>query len=149
MTRLEGACLWPAFPVDLNRAAWRSGSRRWRRLVAADWLCVAAFAGPCLAAGLPFLQLHLAAMATAQCLTAFFAVWVTHQGTLASGLAGRSQRGSLARAAYLMFYHREHHLFPRVPVHRLPELAARLDRDVPGYAASRVPVVPILDRVSS
>jgi fatty acid desaturase len=44
-----------------------------------------------------------------------------------------------------MFYHREHHLFPKVPVSRLPELAARLDRDAPGYAARRKPVVRWLD----
>ena len=93
-----------------------------------------------------FLWLHLAAMLVAQCLTAFFAVWITHQGTAHSGLAARSQRGLLARAAYLMFYHREHHLFPKVPVSRLPDLAARLDMQVPGYAASRSPVVPWLDR---
>nr|WP_241482276.1 fatty acid desaturase [Leisingera sp. ANG-Vp] len=45
-----------------------------------------------------------------------------------------------------MFYHREHHLFPKVPVSRLPELAGRLDAQVPGYAASRLPVVSWLDR---
>lgn len=135
----------PRFPVDLNRAAWKGGAR-WRRRIVIDWLGVAAFAALCLASGHRFLLLHLAAMALAQCLTAFFAVWITHQGTLHSGLAGRSQRGPLARLAYLMFYHREHHLFPRVPVHRLPELAARLDAQVPGYAAARVPVVPLFDR---
>ena len=45
-----------------------------------------------------------------------------------------------------MFYHREHHLFPKVPVRHLPTLADRLDRTVPGYAAARLPVVPLFDR---
>ncbi|MFK7754778.1 MAG: fatty acid desaturase [Sedimentitalea sp.] len=134
----------PRFPVDLNLAAWRSGSRFWRVRVLRDWAGVALVAGVCLWIGGPLL-LHLGAMAVAQCLTALFAVWITHQGTHGSGLAGRSQRGIIARAAYLMFYHREHHLFPRVPVSRLPMLAARLDQQVPGYAATRVPVVPLLD----
>jgi len=89
---------------------------------------------------------HLISVALAQCLTAFFAVWITHQGTANKGLAARSQRGVLAKVAYLMFYHREHHLFPKVPVSRLPDLAARLDREVAGYAESRLPVVPLLDR---
>jgi len=139
----------PRFPVDLNLAVWNSGSRRWRRLVLVDWLCVAVFVALSLAIGTRFLMLHLAAMMLAQCLTAFFAVWITHQGTGHSGLAGRSQRGLIARLALLMFYHREHHLFPGVPVSRLPELARRLDKDVPGYAATRVPVVPLLDPASA
>lgn len=136
----------PRFPVDLNLAVLRHATPRWRRKLALDWiaiigvLIVAALLDP------GFLWLHLGAMAMAQCLTAFFAVWITHQGTEHGDLAGRSQRGPLARLAYLMFYHREHHLFPRVPVSRLPDLAARLDTKAPGYAATRIPVIPILDR---
>jgi fatty acid desaturase len=138
----------PRFPADLIRACWQHGGVRWRRRILRDGACVALAAALILWSGQRFLLLHLAAMATAQCLTAFFAVWITHQGTADSGIAARSQRGLLARAAYLMFYHREHHLFPNVPVSRLPELAARLDAQVPGYAASRQPVVPWLDRAS-
>lgn len=136
----------PRFPIDLNRAAWANGGRKWRSRILQDWLEIAALAIFALWLGQRFLLLHIAATAVAQCLTAFFAVWITHQGTRHSGLAARSQRGVLARAAYLMFYHREHHLFPKVPVARLPDLAARLDRDVAGYAENRLPVVPFLDR---
>ncbi|MEP3052987.1 fatty acid desaturase [Ascidiaceihabitans sp.] len=135
----------PRFPVDLNKAAWRSGSRYWRREMVLDWVFVASFVALCLGVGARFLLLHLAAMAIAQCLTALFAVWITHQGTHGSGLAGRSQRGIMAKAAYLMLYHREHHLFPRVPVCHLPALADRLDSQVAGYAQSRQPVVPLWD----
>lgn len=136
----------PRFPVDLNRNAWASGSRYWRVRVLRDWACVAVFATIMASIGTQWALLHLGVMALGQCMTAFFAVWITHQGTIGSGLAGRSQRGPLARAAYLMFYHREHHLFPRVPVSRLPALAHRLDAGVPGYAAARVPVVRLWDR---
>lgn len=149
MSALQVLRYGPKFPVDLNRACWTGGSSRWRRLMVIDWMCVAVFVTVCLTFGPRFLLLHLAAMATAQCLTAFFAVWITHQGTEHAGLAGRSQRGPLARVAYLMFYHREHHLFPRVPVSRLPDLADRLDRTVPGYAETRLPVVRIWDRTAS
>lgn len=135
----------PRFPVDLNRVAWAHGGPRWRRRILIDWAAVAVFGAACLLSGQDFLLLHLMVMALAQCLTAFFAVWITHQGCTETGLAGRSQRGPLARLAYLMFYHREHHLFPKVPVSRLPTLAARLDREIPGYAAKRQPVVPWLD----
>lgn len=137
----------PRFPVDLNLAAWRGGSPRVRRRIMLDWLGIGVFAGAIVWLAVDFLMLHLAAMIVAQCLTALFAVWITHQGTESSGIAGRSQRGFLARLAYLMFYHREHHLFPNVPVARLPVLAARLDARIPGYAKARMPVVAVLDPV--
>ena len=135
----------PRFTWDINREAWRGSSKRLRQRMAIDWTLNALFLAMAFASGAAFLKLHVGAMVIAQCLTALFAVWITHQGTADSGLAGRSQRGILARVAYLMFYHREHHLFPQVPVSRLPELAERLDRDVPGYARNRLPVVPFLD----
>jgi fatty acid desaturase len=135
----------PRFPVDLNRAAWANGGRKWRLRIVLDWCGIVALFVFALWLGQRFLLLHLAAVAIAQCLTAFFAVWITHQGTTHSGLAARSQRGVLAKVAYLMFYHREHHLFPKVPVAHLPDLAARLDSGVAGYAENRMPVVPCLD----
>jgi fatty acid desaturase len=115
----------PRFPIDLNLGAWAGSGSRGRRRIVIDWLLILTAVGLVIALPFTALKLHVAAMAVAQCLTAFFAVWITHHGTHHSGLAARSQRGWLARAAYLMFYHREHHLFPRVPVHRLPDLAAR------------------------
>lgn len=136
----------PKFPVDQFRTVWANGGAKWRRRVVGDWLCLGGFAALCLTLGWRFLLLHLAAMVVAQCMTALFAVWITHQGTAHTGLAGRSQRGVLARLAYLMFYHREHHLFPHVPVRRLPDLAARLDANVSGYAAARQPVIAALER---
>ncbi len=135
----------PRFPLDLIHHCWRGGGRKWRRRLLCDGLGVTLTLGLIFFSGWSFLLLHLAAMVLAQCLTAFFAVWITHQGTADTGLAGRSQRGVFVRLAYLMFYHREHHLFPSVPVSRLPELAARLDAQVPGYCEARQPVLPWLD----
>ena len=145
MTAWEVLRYGPRFPVDINLTAWRGGSARTRKGILRDWLWGAGFVALALLSGERFLLLHVAAMICAQCLAAFFAVWVTHQGLSGDTIAARSQRGPLAKAAYLMFYHREHHLFPKVPVSRLPELAARLDRDAPGYAARRKPVVRWLD----
>lgn len=145
MTAWEVLRYGPRFPVDINLAAWRGGGARWRWRILRDWLAIAACVIAALWIGERALLLHLAAMFCAQCLAAFFAVWITHQGLNDSPLAARSQRGPMAAAAYLMFYHREHHLFPKVPVSRLPTLAARLDRDAPGFAASRAPVVPWLE----
>ena len=138
----------PKFPLDINREAWRGSGPKGRRRMLIDWALNLVMIGLAIWVG-GFLLWHILAMAIAQCLTALFAVWITHQGTGDTGLAARSQRGVLARLAYLMFYHREHHLFPRVPVRRLPDLAERLDRGVPGYAAGRLPVIPQFDKVSS
>lgn len=136
----------PRFPIDVNRAAWAGSKPKARRRIVVDWLLNAVMLALAIWIG-GFLALHMAAMVVAQCMTAFFAVWITHRGASQAGIAARSQRGILARAAYLMFYHREHHLFPKVPVHRLPDLAERLDRGVPNFAAERMPVVPLFDKV--
>ncbi len=134
----------PRFPLDIARGAWRSGGAKWRARIKVDAALLLAVVVGVVIAGHPALYMHLGAMIVAQSLAAFFAVWITHQGT-GAGLAGRSQRGPLAKLAHLMFYHREHHLFPKVPVSRLPELAARLDHEAQGYARSRKPVIPWLD----
>lgn len=136
----------PGFIWEVNREAWHGSTPVGRRRIAIDWALNGALIALAFGLWLPWLMLHVAAMAMAQSLSAFFAVWITHQGAHEHGVMARSQRGLLARLAYLMFYHREHHLFPKVPVSRLPRLAERLDRDVPGYAAARLPVIPLLDR---
>lgn len=151
----EGKCghmsLWevvlygPRFTFDINQSAWAGSKLRQRRRIVIDWALNAVMITFALSSGLLFLAIHIAAMAVAHCFTALFAVWITHHGADAHGVVARSQRGLLARLAYLMFYHREHHLFPKVPVRRLPKLAERLDRIVPGYASSRLPVVPLFD----
>ena len=135
----------PKFPLDLVRHAWRQGNRRWRGRIALDFAAILAFVGVAIWLNAPALWWHIAAMLLAQCLTAFFAVWITHQGSRQAGIIARSQRGPLAWLAYMMFYHREHHLFPKVPVSHLPELARRLDRDVPGYAAAHRPILALLE----
>lgn len=146
MTFREVLAYGPRFPLDITREAWKAGTPAARRRIAIDLALNVLAIFIAVGTGATFLMFHVGAMAIAQCLTALFAVWITHQGTSQAGVAARSQRGILARAAYLMFYHREHHLFPKVPVHRLPKLARMLDRDVAGYATKRIPVVPLFDR---
>jgi fatty acid desaturase len=41
-----------------------------------------------------------------------------------------------------MFFHLEHHMFPGVPVKRLPRLAQRLDRAFPEIAGAAGRVIP-------
>jgi fatty acid desaturase len=54
-------------------------------------------------------------------------VWITHHDC-APGDVARTQRAAwINLLTYNMFLHREHHLYPAVPVRRLGVVAARLE----------------------
>jgi fatty acid desaturase len=125
----------PWFPVEMHVAAWRTGGPALRRRMGVDLAANAAVIAAAIALGSPVLLYHLAAVAAAQSLTAFFAVWITHHDTEHDGLGARTQRSRLINlVTYNMFFHLEHHLFPAVPVKRLGLLAKRLDVEVPEIA---------------
>jgi fatty acid desaturase len=149
---IEGKCgdmkLWqvllygPRFPVETHLYGWRHGGPRLRRRMAIDLALNALVIGIALSSQWAPLFYHIAAMLMAQCLTAFFAVWITHHGC-EEGVVARTQRGWLLnRLSYNMFFHLEHHLFPAVPVSRLPRLAARIDAAAPKFAKRLRMVVP-------
>ena len=124
----------PLFPIEMHREAWQKGGRPLRRRMLIDATGnLVMLAGATLS---PVLLYHVAAVVAAQCLTAFFAVWITHHGTEHDGLRARTQRSRLINfASYSMFFHLEHHLFPAVPVKRLACLAARIDAVAPEIAS--------------
>ncbi|MFL9841807.1 fatty acid desaturase [Sphingomonas sp. ST-64] len=131
----------PRFPVETHRYGWRHGGPVLRRRMIIDLALNLAMIGTALATLWPPLLYHIAAMLAAQCLTAFFAVWITHHGC-DGALIARTQRGRLLNlVSYNMFFHLEHHLFPAVPVSRLPKLAERIDGAAPGLGAKMV--VPV------
>ena len=124
----------PIFPVEMHLDAWARGGRGLRHRMLVDGGGNALILAG--ATAMPVLRYHVAAMVAAQCLTAFFAVWITHHGTEHDGLGARTQRSRLINLlTYNMFFHLEHHLFPAVPVKRLGRLAARLDAAAPEVAA--------------
>ena len=131
----------PAFPLRLHRAALRYGSRsqrRWIRVeLGANAIWIAAVFG---ILNVPALRYHVMVMAIGQCLTGFFAVWTVHHGCEPSPHRfARTMRGAWANFLTMhMFFHVEHHLFPRVPTCHLPKLAERLDRIAPEYREMRV-----------
>jgi fatty acid desaturase len=127
----------PAFPLEMHRDAWRHGGPGLRRRMLVDASLNLAFAGAVIASGSAALLYHLLAMIPAQCLTALFAVWITHRGCEGEALVARTQRSSLVNfCTYNMFFHLEHHLFPGVPVRRLGRLAGRLDAVAPEIAGA-------------
>ena len=133
----------PLFPLLLHYHAWRrSGTayRRWMAFeIAVNFLIVS------LALALHYkgissiLLYHIGFMLIGQCLTAFFAVWTVHRDCEGPIHFARTQDGKLKNGiSYDMFYHVEHHLFPKVPQRHLPELARRLQAVAPELRQKQV-----------
>ncbi len=129
----------PAFPVRLHLAAWRLAPPPQRRWIVTELVLTAAWLAVVFSVlDLPVLRYHVTAMAAGQCLTAFFAVWTVHHDCDRRPFA-RTLRNRLKSAIAMdMFFHVEHHLFPRVPTCRLARLAARLDRVAPELSRQQV-----------
>jgi fatty acid desaturase len=128
------AVVWgPIFPLLLHRTALQHGRRHTRRWIGVELFANVAVIGTAIFLWRsPPLRYHVAAMAVGQCLTAFFAVWTVHHDCDPSRDIARTLRNRLkSRIAFDMFFHVEHHLFPRVPTCRLPELARRIDEAAP------------------
>lgn len=79
----------------------------------------------------PVLVYHLLVMITGECFSAFFAVWTVHHDCDEEMYARTLRSGWKNFLTYNMFYHLEHHLFPKVPTIKLPELARRIDEALP------------------
>lgn len=85
------------------------------------------------------LRYHVTAMLCGQCLAGFFAVWTVHHHCDRTRHIARTMRGRFKNLlSFNMFYHVEHHLFPRVPTCHLGRLAERLDAAAPELATKRV-----------
>lgn len=123
----------PAFPILLHIAALRHGNRRLRVTVAAELFLNAIWIA--LVFGVwdsGTLRYHVAAMASGQCLTGFFAVWTVHHHCDRTHYIARTLRNRIKNAiTFNMFLHIEHHLFPRVPTCHLEELSRRIDHAAP------------------
>jgi fatty acid desaturase len=87
----------------------------------------------------PVLRYHVVAMAIGQCLTAFFAVWTVHHDCDRSHFIARTLRSRWKNLlSYSMFFHVEHHLYPKVPTCHLATLAGRLDLAAPELQTRKV-----------
>jgi len=132
--------LGPLFPLRLHRAALAGARRRERQWILAE--LAGNLAVVALVVGIfrhQILVYHLLAMATGQCLTAFFAVWTVHHDCPEKIPPARTIRSRVrSLVTFNMFLHVEHHLFPQVPTAHLPLLARRLDAALPGARWSLV-----------
>jgi fatty acid desaturase len=124
----------PVFLVRLHMRGFRLGWRRHRRWILAE------LAAGALWVFLDFaLWYHVAVMAVGQSMTSFFAVWTVHHDCDRSHQIARILRGKVKnRISFEMFFHLEHHLFPKVLTCHLPRLAERLDSAAPELQAHQV-----------
>ncbi len=136
-----GALFWgPVFPVLLHKEALRSAGGRQRRWIIGELTTnFASVTFVFLVFPSPMLRFHIVAMTIGHCLTAFFAVWTVHHDCDRSDYSARTLRNRIKSIiAFHMFFHAEHHLFPKVPTCHLPRLAKRIDQAVPDLQLERV-----------
>ncbi len=151
---VEGACgrmtLWqvlregPCFPLRMHMEAWRHGGASLRRRMKIDLTFNVMLIAAALATMAPALLYHVGAMIVAQCLTALFAVWITHRECTDEEIARTQSSVVVNFLTYNMFLHLEHHLFPAVPVRRLGILARRIAAARPELASKAQQVLPPL-----
>jgi fatty acid desaturase len=139
-TAVRALMLGPMFALRTHAAGLAGATREQRRVISVELaacaaMLVLAFTRPLLSP----LSWHVVLMVAGQCLAPFFAVWTVHRGCDRSHFIARTLRNRVKSLIVLdMFYHVEHHLFPRVPTKRLPELARRLDHAAPELATRQV-----------
>lgn len=123
----------PLFPIRLHRKALQIAPVRRKVWIWAELFSnVVAIYFVCFVLRIPCLKYHIFAMAIGQCLTAFFAVWTVHHGCDGKSWIARTIRHrAKSIIVFDMFFHTEHHLYPRVPTCHLTTLAERLDQAVP------------------
>lgn len=131
MSALQALLYGPIYIYRQHAEALRNGNKNAVRYIIAEMLLAISFGLAVFALRIGFLQYHVIIMCIGECCTAFFAVWTVHHGcdeeTLARTLSNRWKN----RFTYNMFYHLEHHLFPKVPTIKLPELSKRLKEELP------------------
>lgn len=128
-----------AFPVALHRAALRQARPTDRLWIWGELALTGLMVSVAIIAPLTLMRAHVVAMILAQALTGFFAVWTVHHDVDPERQIARTLRSRVKSTLALgMFFHLEHHLFPRVPTRRLPILAERVDRSAPGLKPAQV-----------
>ena len=140
MSGWRALLLGPVFPIRLHWKALEVATPRQFRWIVGEllanlvWLALVLFYLDLFA-----LKYHIVVMAIGQCFTAFFAVWTVHHDCDRSHFIARTMRNRFkSLMSYSMFFHVEHHLFPKVPTCHLWKLASRLDEAAPELQQKQV-----------
>lgn len=130
----------PYFYYLIHKKGIELANPRQKKWIAAEFICLAVWVSCALfVLDIPLLKYHIVAMLVGQCLTAFFAVWTVHHDCDRSHFIARTLRNRLkSLIAFDMFFHLEHHLFPKVPTCHLHLLAERLDAAAPELSQKQV-----------
>jgi fatty acid desaturase len=123
----------PYFYYLIHRKGIELANPRQRRWILAEFIAMIAWVALVFTVlNQPMFKYHVIAMLIGQCLTAFFAVWTVHHDCDRSHFIARTLRNPIKSfIAFDMFYHLEHHLYPKVPTCHLSRLAKRLDQAAP------------------
>lgn len=137
------------YRLSIYRQGLRLSSRRNQRiaylefgliaLVIATALVLSVFpiAVPAIAMSAKVLMYHILTMMLANASVGIIAVWGVHHDC--DETVARTERNLLVNfLTFNLLYHVEHHLFPAVPSNHLPQLAKRLDAEVPHLTEARV-----------
>lgn len=137
------------YRLSIYRQGLRLSSRRNQRiaylefgliaLVIATALVLSVFpiAVPAIAMSAQVLMYHILTMMLANASVGIIAVWGVHHDC--DETVARTERNLLVNfLTFNLLYHVEHHLFPAVPSNHLPQLAERLDAEVPHLTEARV-----------
>src|SRR5579862_9451964 len=125
MGALKALAFGPTFPFRLHIKALQLATPKQKVWIYAELASMVAWIALVLGVlKTPILTYHLIAMTIGQSMTAFFAVWTVHHDCDRSHFIARTLRNRLKSViAFDMFFHLEHHLFPRVPTCHLSTLA--------------------------
>jgi fatty acid desaturase len=119
----------PRYPFAIHHAAWRHGSPRQRRWIAAELAATAIVQALVWSNGSAMFEGIVSSLYVANAFAAMPGIWFVHRGCRHGDDAiARSTRARwLQRLTIGMFLHAEHHAFPAVPTCRLADLARRID----------------------
>src|SRR5262249_38760538 len=128
MSAVGALLVGPWFPAHMHLKALQAAPARQFQWIVAELLANVAWIAVVFAfLEVAALKYHVMVMAIGQCLTSFFAVWTVHHDCDRSHFIARTLRNRLKSLLFFdMFFHVEHHLFPKVPTCHLAQLTRRL-----------------------
>jgi fatty acid desaturase len=122
----------PLFPIELIINAFKNGNVKIKRWIILEMIAQVILLLLAINLSSKLLLGYILLMVIGECFTAFFAVWTVHHDLQGDEIQSRSIRKKwFGRMTFNMFFHFEHHQFPKVPTNHLEKLADRIDEALP------------------